>query len=133
MRRPLRNRRKAAALIEFAACLPVFVVIVLATIETCRMVYLRQSIKIAAYECARLGITPKTTKEMLQDQCDVILRGRGLENYTFTCTPDDPSTLKYEDTFTTSISISASEAALTGSVFFQNKTFTESVSAMAEY
>lgn len=125
--------RRGAALVEFAICLPVFVLIVMATVETCRMIYLTQSIKIATYECARLGITPEATVDVLQTQCDLILEGRGLENYTMTIEPSDPSTLKYEDLFTVTISIPASEAALVGSFFFQDKIFTESSTIMAEY
>lgn len=97
------------------------------------MVYLQQSIKLAAYECARLGITPDASTETLQAQCDMILQGRGLENYTFATQPSDPSTLEYEDNFKVTVSIPASEAAIVGSFFYQNKTFTESVTIMAEY
>ena len=135
IRKPSRNRRQrlGAAIVELALCLPIFFLIVMATVETCSMIYLRQSAKIAAYECARLGILPEMTKETLQDQCDVILQGRRIEGYTFTCVPDDPSTLGYEDLLTTTVTIPSSEASLVGSWFYAGDDITESVTIMAEY
>ncbi len=50
--------RRAAAMIEFAICMPVFFLLAMGTIETCRMIYLRQSLKLAAYECARIELHP---------------------------------------------------------------------------
>ncbi len=42
------------------------------TIETCRMIYLRQSLKLASYECARIGITAGyDSVETMRDLADV--------------------------------------------------------------
>jgi hypothetical protein len=129
------NRRscQGAALIELAVCLPVFFLITMATIETCRMIYLRQSLKIAAYECARLGIVPGATMSALKDQCDAILLGRNVRGYTFSCEPPDPTILQYGDLLKVSIRISANENALVGTWFYRDKILTESVTIMAEY
>ncbi len=127
------RNRKGAALVELAVCLPVFFMIAMATVETCRMIYLRQSIKIAAYECARLGIVPKMTRSTLVDQCDLILQGRRIKGYSFSCEPFDPSTLKYGDLFKTTIRVSADENDLLGTWFYRDRIFVESVSIMAEY
>ena len=125
--------RRAAALIEFAVCLPVFLLITMGTTEVCRMIYLRQSLKIVAFECARLGIVPEVTMEDLQDQCDVMMLGRKLNDYTLHCSPSDLSTLAYGDAFTVTVDINASSNALIGSWFYRNKTFSEAVTIMAEY
>ena len=120
-------------MIELAVFLPVLFAITMGTIETCRMLYLRQSLKIAAYECARLGIVPDVKAEDLQSQCDAILLGRGLNGYEFSCTPSNLSNLKYGEFLTTTASIPAQESTLLGSWFYQGKVFTESVTIMAEY
>lgn len=60
-----RHARSGAAMIELALFLPVFFMITMATVETCRVLYLRQSLTIAAYECARIGIVPGVTLWML--------------------------------------------------------------------
>ncbi len=129
----LSSGRRGAAMIEFAICMPVFFLITMGTIETCRMIYLRQSLKIAAYECARVGIVPKMTSDVLQDQCDVILRGRRIRNYTFSCSPPNPADLKFGDLFTTTVTVSAQDNALVGAWFYQDKILTESVAIMAEH
>ncbi len=125
--------RHGAALIELAICMPVFFLITMATIETCRMIYIRQSLKITAYECARLGIVPGATSATLQSQCDLILLGRNVRGYQFSCVPADPTTLKYGDLFKTSVQIAAKDSAIVGTWFYRNKVFNESVTIMAEY
>ncbi len=139
MLKPSKNRsnkstnRQGAALIELAICLPVFFLITMATIETCRMIYLRQSLKIAAYECARLAIVPGSTKQNVIDQCDLILLGRNISGYQFSCTPSDPSTLTYGDLFKVTLTIAAKNSSIVGTWFYRGKVFNESVTIMAEY
>ncbi|MGN6133371.1 MAG: TadE/TadG family type IV pilus assembly protein [Aureliella sp.] len=125
--------RRGGALIEFAVCMPVFFCITMGTIETCHMIYLRQSLKIAAYECARLGIVPDMTRDTLEDQCDVLLQARKIRGYRFDCEPADPKLLEYGQLFTVEVSASADENALVGSWFYQGKTMSESVRVMAEH
>ena len=119
-------------MIEFAICMPVFFLIAMGTIETCRMIYLRQSLKLAAYECARVGIMPGMTPDVLQSQCDVILGGRRIRNYQLVCTPLNPADLKFGELFKTTVTVSAQENALVGAWFYQNKILSESVTIMAE-
>ncbi len=97
------------------------------------MIYLRQSLKIAAYECARLGIVPGATASTLQDQCDMILLSRNIRGYQLTCVPPDPTTLKYSDLFKVSVQIAAQDNAIVGTWFYRNKILNESVTIMAEY
>ncbi|MDX1927183.1 MAG: TadE family protein [Pirellulaceae bacterium] len=127
-----RSRRPGAAMIEFAICMPVFFLIAMGTIETCRMIYLRQSLKLAAYECARVGIMPGMTPEVLKDQCDVILGGRRVRNYQLVCTPTNPADLKFGELFKVTVNVSAEENALIRAWFYQKKILSESVSIMAE-
>lgn len=97
------------------------------------MIYIRQSLKIAAYECARLAIIPGVTGDNLQSQCDLILLGRNIQGYRLTCVPEDPKSLKYCDFFKATIQIAAQDSAIVGTWFYRNKIFTESVTIMAEY
>ncbi len=120
-------------MIEFAVCLPVFFLITVATIETCRMIYLRQSLKIAAYESARLAILPEINPGSIQNQCDVILLGRNIKNYSLSYTPADTGTLKFGDLLVTTVEAPAAENALIGSWLYGDQTVSESVTIMAEY
>ena len=127
------SNRQGAALIELAICFPVFFMITMATIETCRMIYLRQSLKIAAYECARLAIVPGTNRQNLVDQCDLFLLSRNIDGYVFSCVPDDPTSLSYGDLFKVNLQIAAKDSSIVGTWFYRDKIFTESVTIMAEY
>ena len=97
------------------------------------MIYLRQSLKLAAYECARLGVTPQMTAASLQDQCDVILLGRNIHNYALSSTPADPSTLEFGELLTMTVEAPAAENALVGGWLYGSQTVSESVTIMAEY
>ncbi|MFO1062818.1 MAG: TadE/TadG family type IV pilus assembly protein [Pirellulales bacterium] len=128
-----RRQRTGGAIVEFAVCFPIFFLITMATIETCRLIYLRQSIKIAAYECARLAIIPDITSDVLVDQCDLILSSRRLVNYQLTTVPADLSSAQYGDLITTSIEIPIDDNVLMGRWFYPHATFKETVSIMAEH
>lgn len=130
----LRPRsRRGASLVEFALCLPIFFLITMGTVELCRLIYLRQSLKITAYECARLGIIPGMSKTTLECQCDLLLRKRKIKGYSFTCEPDDPKQLALGDIFTVRIDIPIEQNALIGRWFIRDQVFSESVHLMAEY
>ncbi len=53
-----RRPRDGVAATELAVCMPVIVLVVLATIESCAMIFLQQSLSIAAYEGARVALAP---------------------------------------------------------------------------
>ncbi len=129
----MSNTRRGAALVELAIFLPLLFLIAMATIETCRMIYLRHSLKIAAYECARLAIIPGVTASDIQLQCDAILMGRRIQQYKLTCTPSNPQELQLGDLFVAEVEAPASEAALVGSWFYRGKLLCEKVTTMAEY
>lgn len=125
--------RKGAALVEFALCLPVFVLISMGTIETCRMLYLRQSVKIAAYECARLAILPQVNLDAIQDQCDLILQGRDIKGFSMTINPADPTTVPFGQLITVTVQAPAAENTLAGTwIHGSSDPISESVSIMAE-
>ncbi len=50
------NHRKAAAAVEFAICLPVLITLTLGTMDLCSLIFLKESVTIAAYEGARSGV-----------------------------------------------------------------------------
>lgn len=131
--RRVSMRRRGAALIEMALFLPVFFMITMATVETCRVMYLRQTLTIAAYECARIGIVPGMKRDDIATQFNLILDGRKVKAGNLTLVPSDPTTLQFGDILTVSASAPADSNALVGSWFYQGRTLTETVKIMAEY
>ncbi len=120
-------------MVELAVCLPLLVTITIATIESCRALYLKQSVRITAYECARLGVVPGATTADVEDLCTVILSSRNINSYTLTCDPADLSTLRYPDLLRVTVDVPYDENMLIGSWLFANKRLTQSVTIMAEY
>ena len=49
-KRHYRRRRHGAAATEFAVCLPVLMLLLLGMLEACTMIFLKQSLAVAAYE-----------------------------------------------------------------------------------
>ena len=141
--RPLRGRRKPAArsadssiaglaVVELAVCLPILVVILLATIETCTMLQMQQNLAVAAYEGARVGIIPGVEGGTVQMQCQMLLDDRNVNGYTITMAPADPTTMVPGDNFAVTIAADCTANSLVGSVFYNGKTITESVVMKAE-
>lgn len=126
-------RREGAALIEMALFLPVFFMITMATIETCRVLYIHQSLSITAYECARIGIVPGMNRDAIDTQCELILNGRNVRGGSLQLDPANPASLRFGDILTVTVSAPADRNALVGSWFYQGKTLTETVKIMAEY
>ena len=61
-----RNRRGVAAA-ELAVCLPVIVMLVMATIEACSALFLKQSLTAAAYEGVRTALEESATTKNRPD------------------------------------------------------------------
>ncbi len=134
IRESLRSHRRAgAALVEFAICIPVFFILAMGTVEVCRLLYLRQSLKIAAFECAKLGVIPDVAPESLQDQCDVILQNRRVVGYTLSYEPNDLKQLSYGKVLSVTISRAVEPNLFLGQWFYHSDNLIESVALTAEY
>lgn len=83
------NRREGIAAIEFAVCLPIVLVLLIGTVEACSMIYLKQSLSIAAYEGIRSSIKPGATTTDVEAACNQILTSRNVQGATITITPSD--------------------------------------------
>jgi hypothetical protein len=133
MRRPIRKARGrlGIAIVEVAIVLPIFVTIALATIDTCRVIYIRHSAKIAAYECARIGVIPGATENDLQTQCDAIMTERGLKDYSFVLSKNLAALAKGE-LLRVTVSVPADANWFNQSWFYKNSNFDESVTILVD-
>jgi hypothetical protein len=127
-----RQTRRGAALVELAISLPVLFLITMATVETCRVIYLRQSIKIAAFESARISVLPGATYDMVKVQSDCILLGRNIRTYEVSCTPEIPSTTAAGDLITIRITAPISENSILSSWIYRDRVIDESVRIMKD-
>ena len=56
-----RRKARGVAAAELAVCLPIVVLMVIATIEACSAVFLKQSLTVAAYEGVRTALEEGAT------------------------------------------------------------------------
>jgi len=79
--------RRAAAAAELAICLPLIVMLMLASIETCSMIFLRHSLTISAYEGARVAIDYDGTTANAMARCNEILAARAVSDASISIVP----------------------------------------------
>jgi len=86
-----RRRRRGAAAVEFAVCLPILVLLVFGSIEACSFIFLKQSLSVAAYEGAREATLSNSTTSAASVRSQRILDSRGVTDYSISFpggTPD---------------------------------------------
>lgn len=82
-----RRRRRALATRDVFVCLPVLALIALATIEASAMLFVQQSLSIAAYEGARIALAPGADSAQVEQQCQMILANREVRDATIVVRP----------------------------------------------
>ena len=96
---PQRNRNGTATL-ELVVCLPILLMVIVGTVEACGIIYLKQSLCVAAYEGARKSVAHSSSKDEVVQRCHKILRQRQVLGAQVEITPDDFE-LKPEQTWIT--------------------------------
>jgi Flp pilus assembly protein TadG len=86
------SSRKGAAIVEFAVTLPIILLIVFATIEICCCFSLQQSLKVAAYQGCRVGLSSDSTQELVERQTKFVLEARAIKNFSISIS-DNPTSL----------------------------------------
>jgi Flp pilus assembly protein TadG len=125
--------RKGVAAAELAVCLPVIVLIVLATIEACTMVFLKQSLSIAAYEGARAALEQDATNASVQSAANQVLTQRRVNGGTVTIQPSNIVAIDPGEYMTITCSAPASRNSIIPIRFYRGKTLTGSATMMKEF
>ncbi len=87
--RHIGRRRSAAAVVEFAVCLPLLMLIVLGAIEATHAMFLKQALSAAAYEGMRVAIEPRSTTAEATAQTSSILNSRVVRGSRIEFFPSD--------------------------------------------
>ena len=82
-----KDRRRGAAMVEFAVCLPVLLALLFGMLEFSRMTQLQHTARLAAFEGARAGITLNGSATDVKAAVDHVMTGVGVSTYTTTVTP----------------------------------------------
>ena len=86
--------RRAAAMVEFAICLPVIVLVVLGSIEAASAIFIRQAMAVAAYEGIRQAVRRDGDAESASTAARDVLSQRSVRSATIEFEPSDLSTLE---------------------------------------
>ena len=98
-----RKQRIGAAVVEFAVCLPLIMLIVLGTIEAGSLLFLKQTLVQAAYEGAKVAIASGDEARVNQ-AVGAVVASRNLNNVQVQFTPSDIANVPAGETITITIS-----------------------------
>ena len=110
MRKRNGLRRRGAAVIELAACLPVLMIVTLAFIDLTNLTYFRQTLKIAAYDAARTAARPGATTTEINAAAQRLLDDRNVVGWELTI-PDDYADIDRGEQIDLSLSAPLTEVA----------------------
>ena len=124
-------QRTGAAVVEFAVCLPVIVLIVLGTIEAGSLLFLQQTLIQAAYEGAKVAIVTGDA-DQVQAVVDAVAAGRNLEGVEVTLTPSDIANLPAGEVLTITITAPGDSNSLIPFGPFENQIVQANASMVRE-
>lgn len=127
------KRRRGVAAIEFAVCLPIIVLLVLSTIEACSMIFLKQTLAVAAYEGARTAIIPGVTGDEVKEVCNEILKDRKVSGGIVTISPKGFDDLKPGQFVDVTVSAPCNANSIVRNKFYKGRTLTSTASMMIEF
>jgi len=133
MNHRLRKNRHGAAVVEFAVILPVFVMLLMGTIETCNMIFMQQSLEIAAYESARVAIVPDSDNFDVNLATTDILTSRRIQGASVVVTPANFQNAPYGSFVRVDVSAPCSSNSVFTLSFYGSKTLTGTVEMMKEF
>jgi Flp pilus assembly protein TadG len=119
-------------LVDVAVCLPVLCLICMGVFEACSLIYLQQSLKVAAYEAARVALVPGSTNTNIEHQADLILNARNVSRWSIAVTPSDRSKLLSGDFVTVTAAAPCEENSLLCNWFYRGRELSSSVVLMLD-
>ncbi|MBL9165071.1 MAG: pilus assembly protein [Planctomycetaceae bacterium] len=128
-----RGSRRAVAASEMAVCLPILVLLVLAMIESCTMIFVKQSLTVASYEGIRKAIEPSATTAQVEAACNAVLADRRVKGATITITPTNFQAAARGTYITVSVSAPAAKNSVIPGSFFAGRTLSGSATMMKEF
>jgi hypothetical protein len=120
-RRSAGTRRGTAA-VELAVCLPILVLVIMGSLECCGMIFLNQSLHIAAYEGARVGIRSDADNADVTARANEILDVRDVQSATIVINPPDVRAIVSGQTVTITVTAPCDENSIFTPWFFQGRT-----------
>jgi Flp pilus assembly protein TadG len=125
--------RRGVAASELAVCLPVIVLLVLAMIEACTMIFLKQSLTAAAYEGARTSLVSGATAADVQAAAGGVLGDRRVRSGRVTVRPGNFATLEPGEYIEVTVSAATGPNSVIPGSFMRGRTLSASATMMKEF
>ena len=127
------NARRGIAATELAVCLPLLLVLIIGTIEACSMVYLKQSLSVAAYEGVRVSVSPTGETAAVKTAANRILTARNVNSPTITVSPADFANQPPETWITVRVSAPANANSMISGLFYDTIAVDGTAAMMKEF
>lgn len=124
---------RGAVIVEMAVILPILMLILMGTLEATSMIFLKQSLKIAAYEGTRVALVPNSTFQEVEETTRDILAGRRVKSFTVQVIPADYQSQPYGTPITVKTTADCAENSVFSPWFHQGKSVTSEVTMMKEW
>jgi hypothetical protein len=125
---PLLPRRKAtrraAAVAELAICLPLIVLLLMASIEACSMIFLDHGLTIASYEGVRAAINYDATNADVTARTNEIITQRSIQDATVSTNPSNVATVEKGEPITVTVSAPSDSNMIVPPWFYSGRTLT---------
>jgi hypothetical protein len=105
-RRANRRNRNGAALVEFAVCLPVLLVLVLGSMEATSAIFVRQALTTSAYEGIREATKVGGTTAEATSRAQAVLTARNIRGSSIRVLPTDVRSVARGEPITFEVSAS---------------------------
>jgi hypothetical protein len=129
---PRRRNPRGVAAAELAVCLPVIVLLVIATIEACSAVFLRQSLTVAAYEGVRTAIEEGATQTSVEAACNQVLKDRRVEGASVVVKPANIASLNPGEYVDITITAPFDANSIVPNTFYRDRSLSAAASMMIE-
>ncbi len=124
--------RRGVAATEFAVCLPVIVLLILGTLECCTMIFLKQSLTIAAYEGVRTGLEDGAVTTDVRRTSQQILTQRRVQGGTTSVNPNNIPAVPTGQYITVTVTAPADRNSVIPGSFFRGRALSGSATMMKE-
>ncbi len=128
-----RSRRSGVAASELAVCLPVLVLLVLAMIEACTMIFLKQSLTVAAYEGVRTALVSGATAADARTAGERVLSDRRVAGGAIVVSPANLASIAPGEYIEVTVSAPANSNSVIPGSFFRGRTLSATAVMMKEF
>jgi hypothetical protein len=111
---------------------PVVVLIVIATIEACSALFLKQSLTVAAYEGTRTALAERTIPGSVEAAVNQVLTDRKVKGATITIKPTNIAALQPGDYIDVTISAPCNSNSVVPTTFYRGRSLQATASMMVE-